>query len=795
MQRPRRLALWLALGVVLYVAFAGLGAAEREGGRGAIGPGAAALVLLPLALLAGWARLGPARAGVDRIDPMARAGARATLAGACVLGASWIGPATLTSTAAGNLGAGLAVLGGLTALARMAGPGGLVTPAPASTRLDTAALASLAWVIAVVLPAWGAAAPDRAPEPRLVDYVTTLAGLGSLGLLLVAAARARTLRRLELGVGDRAWAALCLIATALAIGVAAAALGIAAAPRLLPVTSTVAALTACLCVTAADPTGVSRALRTTLAIALLAAPPALLAAWAARRGSGASTGAVVFVACAAAAVAGLAAPLVARLFAPQAARWLRAFEAATAAAMNPDPDSALEAALSRLSDVAAAAPWGVARGRRSRRRIATGAPAPGARDLDVPALYRLAPPERVCVDRAGYVQTSGAEVPPRLVELCDDEPERILRTDAVADVVVRRPDVRPVVAWLEQRDIAAAALVRDEAGPVGLLTIPSGGRRATMMLEEARALRRLADRLGAILSVSSMLARSHRRETDAVAELASLAERARDQERALERKTSRIEALARAIERPARVATYSAAARTTVELLEREAKTARPVMLLAAPGIDALAWAALVHLASPRRDGVLVVVDGTDGNEHDLGRWRDEVTSPLSLAKDGTLVVLDIHVLPDTVQSYVAAALGDDVLLVATAPATPDSLAATGRMNERLADRLGDRAVALPSLASRGEDVRPLALERLGRLGMRLRGRPLGLDAPALARLLDHDWPGNDAELDGVLVRAALASRGDVVGLAELDTAGFQPRSAPPTPTVRPASTAPRRRR
>ena len=47
-------------------------------------------------------------------------------------------------------------------------------------------------------------------------------------------------------------------------------------------------------------------------------------------------------------------------------------------------------------------------------------------------------------------------------------------------------------------------------------------------------------------------------------------------------------------------------------------------------------------------------------------------------------------------------------------------------MSERLADRLGDRAVALPTLADRAEDIRALTLEHLGRIGVRERKRRSG---------------------------------------------------------------------
>ncbi len=158
--------------------------------------------------------------------------------------------------------------------------------------------------------------------------------------------------------------------------------------------------------------------------------------------------------------------------------------------MSPDPDVALEAALLALG-------------------------AAGGRGAALPSLFRLAPPEEVTVDRAGYAHVTKAEVPEGLLAVADGEPEGILRVEAARAVEVRRPDLRPLVAWLDQRGVAAIAVVRDELSPVALLAVPRGARTAPTTLEEVRALRALADRLGAVIGVSASLARSRAREMEA----------------------------------------------------------------------------------------------------------------------------------------------------------------------------------------------------------------------------------------------------------------------------------------
>jgi hypothetical protein len=643
-----------------------------------------------------------------------------------------------------NAGAALATMSALVALARMDGLGGLAG-APSTARLpDAAAFAALVWTVAVMLPA--ARALLSAPrvsglDPAFLDYATAFASLASLGLSIASAAATLRSRRLELGVADRATSALVLSATALAIGVLGALASVAPPERLLPTTASVAAVAIAASAVSREPTALVRAMRLILALSITAAPVAVVFVVIAQTTPG-RAGATVFAASAAAAVAGLAAPTLARRFAPNRGRWLTLLASATRAAMNPDPDAALDAALFALADA-------------------------GGKDA-APALYRLHAAEKVTVDRAGYTHVRPAALPPEIVELTSAEPERILRIEVAQAACVRHPNVRPVAAWLEEEGLAAVAILSDDDSPSSLLAIPHGARTAPATLEEVRALRTLADRLGAVISVSEALARSRTRELGARLELQEARAAERQVSAIRDRDAARVLATTQGLERPARLAAYSPAARTTVEQLERLGAEGRPIGLVSAPGVDVVAWAALAHLASTRRRGPFTVIDGANTAEHDLLRWRSPGDSPLGAASGGSLFVQDAHALPEGVQSYIGAALPDDVSLIVSIPGTVDAMLASGQIQERLADRLRQRTVALPSLASRGEDLRALASEYLARLGVRLRNRPLGLAPPALAALLDHTWPGNDAELYATLLCAALVAETDVIDVEDL---------------------------
>ena len=114
--------------------------------------------------------------------------------------------------------------------------------------------------------------------------------------------------------------------------------------------------------------------------------------------------------------------------------------------------------------------------------------------------------------------------------------------------------------------------------------------------------------------------------------------------------------------------------------------------------------------------------------------------------------------------------------LAVTVIAPPAELLAQARLDPTLAARLGDALatpIALPRLRERTEDVRAILTDSLARQGLRVLGRPVGIDHAAYARLVEHEFPGEDAELAAMverLVSRCAADPGrDVVRAADLD--------------------------
>jgi DNA-binding NtrC family response regulator len=101
-------------------------------------------------------------------------------------------------------------------------------------------------------------------------------------------------------------------------------------------------------------------------------------------------------------------------------------------------------------------------------------------------------------------------------------------------------------------------------------------------------------------------------------------------------------------------------------------------------------------------------------------------------------------------------------------PSPVETLLVAGRLHEGLARLLAGRELQLPKLADRSEDLRALVLEGLSRFGVGTSGEPLGIEPAALAALTEHEFPGNELELFGLIARTAATARGTRLTLADL---------------------------
>jgi DNA-binding NtrC family response regulator len=765
----------LAIFTVAYVALAAIRYA------GARVPAAAVLILAPIALGSVWRHTRLAEGVSAGVHPVALGALRFSAWGAALWIAARTGPSGRPGfDMAANIGAGIAVVAAQVALARVPARDGLVRPPRSAHALDAAGFCALLWGCATALPAartfWRG--HGLLLDPLATDYATSAASIASVLVLLGAALRMRLTRHLELGVLDRASGAVALSAAAFSVALPAAIADLAPPDRALPLGAIGAALGCAWAATAREATSVATGLRGALIVMLFGAPLALTAAASAQH-LPAYAGLIALGGAFATLVVGIVARSVAKPLTPEQSRWLGALGAAAGAAREPDPEVAIVATLSALS--------GVDKNLRLR-----------------PELWRAEPAEVLSVDLAGYLHTERSAAPPELYELARLEPERMLRRDVLAALEVRRPEVRPLLGWMDARGMFGVTLVTDEQLPLGLLSFPKGSRRSPLTLQEAVAARELCDRLSAVLSLSSSIARSRRRESEA---------RERADELVVE--TAKLEAIIELRARPrdyvldtlaagAKVAAYGARARATLDALAKLAREGSDVTLEVPVGIDPLGYAALVHLGSQRCAGPFSVVEGTAAGAHAASVFGQGPDTPLARARDGTLLVLNVASLPMTAQDALAVALAERPIaaeaggvpfgLVASLPRSAAELVEARQLSRALAHFLIGGSVALPSLDERPEDLRGLILDALCRSGVRFDGQTIGIEQRALGALVEHAWTGNVRELNHVVERAARAAKGDRVRFEDLEATGFfsrSPVSMPSSPSFAPSMPAP----
>jgi hypothetical protein len=680
----------------------------------------------------------------------------------CVRGAGW-GFAVLVAAlsaesdsralhAVGALGVFACLAASCVAVARVGADGGLVEAVRPSPAVATVGLA-LVW-LAVVVSSFAPGTGDMASGAYATSsWVATAA---SIALLVVFVEWTAHRRRLELSAVARLTA---IREGLLALFLAAAFIAAFGQARADAVAWFALACAGAL-VTAAsvhpDAVRVSRAARRVTILAIACGGVALLGASAAE-GSGNVWTVTVVVSLMCAAL-GSAAPILEGPLRPARGAWLDAFARARESSVRPEPDDAIRDVLMALR-------------------------APSGLEAPSPELWTFAPTRVASVDAAGYLHEQEAELPEALVSFAVTEPEATLRADVLDALEVRLPQLRPLARWMSGRGAMLATVVACDGDTEGVVVLPRGERVERPTLEEIRELKRVADHLAGACRVRAgrlrMLERG-REATDRAAAAEHRVEHLRH-ERALDAGRDALAAVRLA--RPATIGVYSPASRFAFEQLELRTSARASIALVVPSGVDPVPYIARAHLCGARKEGPLVLVDGTSAREHDMGRWTDPGASPLALAHRGLLVLLDAAALPSEVQKLVARTCAEkraswerpdpiDIQLALTGVAPPDALVTEGRLDPALALRLGDARTApivLPRLRDRPEDLRAILTDRLAREGLRLLGRPVGIEHAAFARLVDYAFPGEDAELAAVVQRLVAVSRGDVVRASDVD--------------------------
>jgi len=228
--------------------------------------------------------------------------------------------------------------------------------------------------------------------------------------------------------------------------------------------------------------------------------------------------------------------------------------------------------------------------------------------------------------------------------------------------------------------------------------------------------------------------------------------------------------------------------------LERVSSASASVLLLGESGTGKELFARALHLASPRRDGPFVKVNcaaipDTLFESELFGHERGAFTGAsgeragwFELAHGGTIFLDEIGELPlplqtkllRTLQEGTVLRLGakrerrvDARLVVATHRELAQEVAA-GRFRRDLYYRLNVIPIRLPALRERPQDIALLVAHFLNRANQ-AHQRNVILTPEAVARLAQHDWPGNIRELGNLIERLVLLSEAPLAGVAAVE--------------------------
>ena len=245
--------------------------------------------------------------------------------------------------------------------------------------------------------------------------------------------------------------------------------------------------------------------------------------------------------------------------------------------------------------------------------------------------------------------------------------------------------------------------------------------------------------------------------------------------------------------------------RPVLEMIQRVAPSDANVLITGENGTGKSLIAQALHALSPRASHSMITVNMGGLSEtlfeselfgHVKGAFTDaksDRAGRFELADESSLFMDEIANIPLNQQAKLLRVIetgdfervGSSKTLHANVriiSATNSNLAdevAAGRFRQDLLFRLNTIEIALPPLRDRREDIMPLAKKFLQDHAQRYRKELAGFDETARDRLMQHSYPGNVRELDHVIERAVLMTRGSQIKAADLGltTAGGESKS------------------
>lgn len=247
----------------------------------------------------------------------------------------------------------------------------------------------------------------------------------------------------------------------------------------------------------------------------------------------------------------------------------------------------------------------------------------------------------------------------------------------------------------------------------------------------------------------------------------------------------------------------SEASRQLYSYVELVAPTPMSVLILGASGTGKEYVAHRIHDLSARADRPFFALDcgaiprdvaASEFFGHKKGAFTGADTDKrgaFEMANGGTLFLDEVGNLSYEVQVQLLRALQErrirpvggtqeipiDIRLVCATNENLEEAVGEGRFREDLYHRINEFTIYMPKLSERGSDLFLFADLFIHHANEELNRTVEGFDSAAAELLASHSWPGNLRELNNVVKRAVLLTRGNKITTAELTQAMGQIRT------------------
>lgn len=230
------------------------------------------------------------------------------------------------------------------------------------------------------------------------------------------------------------------------------------------------------------------------------------------------------------------------------------------------------------------------------------------------------------------------------------------------------------------------------------------------------------------------------------------------------------------------------------DVLPQIAESSSNVLIEGPSGTGKELFARAIHNLSPRRDNPFVAVNcaalpdtllESELFGHKAGAFTDarhDKAGRFVRAEKGTIFLDEIGDISPAMQVRLLRVLQDrlieplgsekaiqtDVRVLAATNRNLSELIQQGRFRDDLYYRIRVVNISLPSLRERREDI-PLLVEHLVAKFNHIMGKEIaGVSMEVMARLLEHDFPGNVRELENIIEQAFVLCRGELIDMHHL---------------------------